>query len=170
MPPEANAAVAILKSSNPANPAVYINRPVEFQGPIYYDVDGSSDNSFDVLPVQVEGSTWIATRRLSDPKMKTDISFRLTVNAEVYVIHSTGTFPKIVLREPDEQIQKEAASLTQVLSDAGFEDTGIETTWRGHDMWLADCGLWKKECKAGETINIPGHTLDYVILVKPKIR
>ncbi len=170
MPVEANAAVALLKSSNTNNAAVFINRPVESQGPIYYDVDGSSDNSFDVLPKQLEGSAWITTRRLSDPSMKTDISFRLTENADVYVFHSTGTFPKIILREPDEQIQQAAAALAQTLSEAGFINTGIKTMWRGHDMWLAHCGLWSKQCKAGETIEIPGHTLDYVILIKPKIR
>jgi beta-galactosidase len=166
VPAQADSIVTDLKSSNDDNPAVFIDRPVESQGPFYYDVDGSSDNTFDVLPKQVEGSAWIATRRLSDPNMKTDLSFKLTKNATVYVLHSRGTFPKITLRKPNEEMQKAAAALTQSLSTAGFEDTGYKTTWRGHDLVLAHCGLWKQPCKAGETITIPGQTLDYVVLIK----
>ena len=169
MPVEANALVADLKSSNPDNPAVFINRHVESQGPFYYDVDGSSDNTFDVLPEQVENAVWISTRRLSDPNMKTDLSFRLTKDATVYVLHSTGTFPNITLRKPNKEMQDAAVALAQVLSAVGFRDTGVETTWRGHDMWLANCGLWSREVRGGETITIPGYVLDYVILIKPGI-
>jgi hypothetical protein len=156
-----------LESSNPDNPAVFIDRPVESQGPFYYDVDGSSDNTFDVLPKQVEGAAWIATRRMSDSKMKTDLSFRLNGDAMVYVLHSTGTFPNITLRKPNEQIQKAAAALAEALSAAGFQDTKVKTIWRGHDLVLADCGLWSRSCEAGQTVTIPGQTLDYVILIKP---
>jgi beta-galactosidase len=167
VPAEAEAIVTDLKSSNADNPAVFINRPVESQGPFYYDVDGSSDNTFDVLPKQIEGATWIATRRLSDPNMKTDLSFRLTKNATVFVFHSTGTFPNITLRKPNEEMQESAAALTKTLSAAGFQDTGVKTTWRGHDLVLAHCGLWSRPGKAGETITISGQKLDYVILIKP---
>ncbi len=166
MPVDNNALVADLKSSNPDNPAVFIDRPVENQGPFYYDVDGSSDNTFDTLPSQVEGAFWIATRRLSDAKMKTDLSFRLNKIATVYVLCSTGNFPNITLRKPDENMQKAAGDLKEALALAGFKDTGIKTTWRGHDCLLADCCLWSRKGKAGETITIPGHTLDYVILIK----
>jgi hypothetical protein len=168
VPVEVDALVADLKSSNPNNPAVFINRPVESQGPFYYDVDGSSDNTFDVLPEQVENALWIATRRLSDPNMKTDLSFRVTKDATVYVIYSTGTFPNIILRKLNEEMQAAAASLAQALSAAGFRDTGVKTIWRGHDMWLANCGLWSRTLREGETIAIPGHVLDYVILIKPR--
>ena len=71
-----------LKSSNKDNPAVFIDRPAESQGPIYTDVDGSSDNTFDILPSEVEGAAWIATRRLSDPKMKTDLEFRINPSSK----------------------------------------------------------------------------------------
>lgn len=168
MPVDANAIVADLKSSNPDNPAVFIDRPVESQCPFYYDVDGSSDNTFDTLPQQVEGASWIATRRLSDPNMKTDLSFRLNADATVYILCSTGDFPNITLRKPDEKIQNASAALTQALSAAGFQDTGIKTTWRGHDLVLAYCSLWSRMSSSGQTITIPGRTLDYVILIKPK--
>jgi beta-galactosidase len=166
VPVEPNSLVTDLKSSNTNNPAVFIDRPVESQGPFYYDVDGSSDNTFDILPPQVEGSAWIATRRLSDPNMKTDLSFRLNKDATVYVLYSTGTFPNITLRKPNEQTQEAAAALRLALSAAGFQDTGLKTTWRGHDLVLAHCSLWSRPCRAGEIITIPGQILDYVILIK----
>ncbi len=169
VPVEANVLVAELKSSNPDNRAVFINRPVESQGPFYYDVDGSSDNTFDVLPEQVENAVWIATRRLSDPNMKTDLSFRLTKDATVYVLHSTGTFPNITLRKPNNETREAAAALTQALSATAFRDTNVKTTWRGHDLVLAHCGLWSRALRGGETITIPGHVLDYVILIKPGV-
>jgi beta-galactosidase len=165
-PADNNSLVADLKNSNPDNPAVFIDRPVESQGPFYYDVDGSSDNTFDTLPRQVVGASWIATRRMSDAKMKTDLSFRLNDNATVYVLYSTGTFPKITLRKPDEETQNAAEALKEAIALAGFRDTGIETTWRGHDCVLADCCLLSRKAKADEIITIPGQTLDYVILIK----
>jgi beta-galactosidase len=168
MPVKENALVSDLKSSNTNNPAVFINRPVESQGPFYYNVDGSSDNTFDVLPEQVENAVWIATRRLSDPNMKTDLSFRLTEEATVYVLLSTGTFPNVILREPNKEMQDAAAALTEALSAVGFRDTGVKTTWRGHDMWLANCGLWSRAVRSGKTITIPGHVLDYIVLIKPR--
>ena len=170
VPAQAESIVTDLKSSSADNPAVFIDRPVESQGPFYYDVDGSSDNTFDALPLQVEGSAWITTRRLSDPNMKTDLSFRLSKDATVYVLYSTGTFPNITLRKPNEETQKTAAALRSSLSTAGFKDAGVKTTWRGHDLVLAYCGLWNRPGKAGETITIPGRTLDYVILIKPEKR
>ena len=99
--------------------------------------------------------------------MKTDLSFRLNKDATVYVLYSTGTFPNITLRKPNEQTQEVAAALRQELSADGFRDTGFKTTWRGHDLVLAYCSLYSRPSKAGETITIPGQTLDYVILLKP---
>jgi beta-galactosidase len=167
MPAEVGVLVADLKSSNVNNPAVFIDRPVESQGPFYYDVDGSSDNTFDILPPQIKNAAWIATRRLSDPNMKTDLSFRLNGDATVYVLYSTGTFPNITLRKPNEQMQRAAEALTQNLSAIGFKDTGFKTTWRGHDLVLAHCNLWSRPSRADETITIPGRILDYVVLIKP---
>ena len=80
--PDPAALVQDLQSSNPENPAFFIGRPVESQGPVYTDVDGSSDNTFDTLPDPVAGADWIATRRLSDPKLKTDLEFRINPSAK----------------------------------------------------------------------------------------
>ena len=159
--------VVDLKSSNPDNPAIFIDRPAESQGPFYYEVNGQSDNTFDVLPAPAAGAGWIATKRLSQDRNKTDLSFRLTRPAEVYVMYSTGTFPVHTLKKPNEEMMTWAADLVKTLTVAGFGDTGIKSIWRGQDLWLADCGMLKRRVTAGQTVTIPGQTLDYVILVKP---
>ncbi len=159
--------VVDLKSSNPNCPALYIDRPIEAQGPFYTEVDGSSDNTFDTLPEEVEGARWIATKRLSDAMNKTDLSFKVTQKATVYVMHSTGTYPIHTLDQPNEDIMFAAAALRADLVEAGFEDTGIKGTWRRHNLWLADTGLLQRKVNPGDTITIPGQTVDYVVLIKP---
>ncbi|HEY5621833.1 MAG TPA: glycoside hydrolase family 2 TIM barrel-domain containing protein [Pontiella sp.] len=168
MPVSADSLVVELKSSNPDSPALFIDRPIEAQGPFYTEVDGSSDNTFDALPGQVEGARWIATRRLSDNQNRTDLSFKVTKPSTVYVMHSTGTYPVHTLDKPNEEIMRAAAGLKADLVKNGFTDTGVSGTWRRHSLWLADTGLLSRYVKAGETINIPGRTLDYVVLIKPE--
>lgn len=161
-----NDLVSAVESSNSDNVAHYIGRPVEAQSPFYYMVDGSSDNTFDKLPEALEGATWISTKRLSDPKAKTDLSFTLKKEATVFVMHSTGTFPAIVLREPDQKLVAAAEALEKDLKFSGFTKSDEAAIWRGHDMWLADAAVWGRKAKAGQTIKIPGQTLDYVVLIK----
>ncbi len=167
MPVPADSLVVDLKSSNESNPAIFIDRPIEAQGPVYYEVDGSSDNTFDTLPKELDGATWIATKRLSDEKNKTDLRFKITKPATVYVMYAVGTFPTHTLNKPDEGMMKTAGMLKADLAKAGFKDTGITGTWRRHSLWLADFGLMSRKTKAGDTITIPGQTLDYVVLIKP---
>ena len=167
MPVPEDSLVTDLTSSNETNPAIFIDRAIESQGPFYTEVDGSSDNTFDILPKAVEGARWIATRRLSDEKNKTDLSFRVTKPATLYVMYATGTFPAHTLDKPDEAMMQTAAVFKESLEKSGFKDMGIKTTWRRHNLWLGDCGLMNRTVKPEETITIPGQTLDYVILVKP---
>ncbi|MBN1796640.1 MAG: glycoside hydrolase family 2 protein [Sedimentisphaerales bacterium] len=167
LPVPKDSLVVNLTSSNDNNPAIFIDRPVEAQGPFYSEVDGSSDNTFDVLPEPVKGSCWITTKRLSESQNKTDLSFKVTKLAMVYVMHSTGTSPAINLQKPKKSIIDVAKAFDEGLTKAGFEDTGIKGIWRGHDCWFADYALWSQKAKAGDVINVPGQTLDYVILIKP---
>ena len=166
MPVPAGSLVVDLKSSNPASPALFIDRAVEAQGPFYSDVDGSSDNTFDILPDDVKGAKWIATKRLSDAANKTDLSFKVTKPATVYVMVATGTFPAITLDGPDDDMIRTAAALKADLVKDGFSDTGVTGIWRRHSLWLADFGLMSREVNAGDTVTIPGQTLDYVVLIK----
>lgn len=168
MPEDKNGLVVDVRSSNPENPAVWIDRPVESQGPFYYEVNGRSDNTFDILPGEVTGASWIATRRLSEMKNKTDLSFRITKPAVIYVLYSTGTFPAHTLKKPSPPIAAAATDLVRALRADGFAETGTRALWRGHDLWLADCGLLKRQVQAGQTMSIPGRTLDYVVLIKPQ--
>ena len=158
--------VGNLKSSNPNNPAIFIDRPIEAQGPFYSEVDGSSDNTFDKIPELVKGASWITTKRLSDKENETDLSFTLSKPASVYVMHATGSFPKHTLDKDDPEQMAAAKNLVAYLVKQGFSDTGISCIWRRHSMWLADSRIMGRKAKAGETIAIPGHTLDYVVLIK----
>ena len=61
---------------------------------------------------------------------------------------------------------KTSAALQQSLEQIGFQDTGVQTTWRRHNMWLGYCELMSRPVPAGARISIPGQTLDYVVLIK----
>ncbi len=159
-----------LHSSNPANPATFIDHPVVAQGAFYRDVDGNSDNTFDALPPALAGASWIATRRMSDPALKTDLSFRLnpavTAGATVFVLASTGTHPTATLLPPDTAQVAAAASLSKALADTGFTREPAPVLWRDHALHLADASLWSRRLSPGESLNIPCQTLDTVVLLR----
>jgi beta-galactosidase len=164
-----NALVQDLKSSNAENPAVFIDRPVESQGPVYTDVDGSSDNTFDILPSEIEGAAWIATRRLSDPKLKTDLEFRINPSAKdatVFVLFSTGAYPTVTLKKPDPAISSAADALRKSLAAAGFNHSETAAVWRDHQLNRAYAELWSRSAKPGEKLTLPGQTLDYVVMLR----
>jgi beta-galactosidase len=165
-----NALVQELESSNADNPAWFIDRPVEAQGAFYTDVDGSSDNTFDVLPREIAGASWIATRRMSDPRLETDVSFRInpaSSGATVFVLFSTGEYPTVTLKPVDPAIAKAAAAMRDSLRAAGFKAVDTGAVWRDHQLNRADAEVWSRAVQPGETVRIPGRTLDYVILLRP---
>jgi beta-galactosidase len=163
------ALVQDLQSSNADNPACFIDRPVQAQGAFYTDVNGSSDNTFDILPKEIEGASWIATRRLSDPKLKTDLTFRVNPSskgATVFVLFSTGEYPTVTLKKPDAAIASAAAAMRTPLSAAGFHPIHAEVVWRDHDLNRANGELWSRSYQPGERIILPGQTLDYVVMTR----
>jgi beta-galactosidase len=167
--PDPDALVQDLQSSNPENPACFIDRSVESQGPLYTDVDGSSDNTFDALPNAVEGAGWIATRRLSDPKLRTDLEFRINPSAKgatVFVLFSTGVYPTVTLKQPDPAMASAASALRELLATAGFKASGTEAVWRDHLLNRTFAELWSREVAPGEKLKLPGQTLDYVVMVR----
>jgi beta-galactosidase len=168
-PADAGALVQDLQSSNSVNPAFFIDRPVEAQGAFYTDVDGSADNTFDVLPRAVEGASWIATRRLSDPKLRTDLSFRIntaSAGATVFVLFSTGEYPTVTLLKPDPAIQSAAEALRKSLAAEGFRAVDEHAIWRDHVLDRACAEVWSRYFGPGEKVSIPGQTLDYVVMVR----
>jgi beta-galactosidase len=167
--PDSAALVQDLRSSNTENPAWFIDHPVEAQAPVYTEVDGSSDNTFDLLPKEVEGAAWIATRRLSDPKCKTDLSFRINPSAKgatVFVLFSTGNYPIVTLKQPDSEVAAAAAGMRESLAAAGFKASGIPAVWRDHLLNRASAELWSRSVAPGEKLQVPGQTLDYVVMVR----
>ena len=167
--PDPAALVQDLQSSNAENPACFIDRPVESQGPVYTDVDGSSDNTFDILPKEVEGAGWIATRRLSDPKLKTDLEFRINPSAKgatVFVFFSTGAYPTVTLKQQDPTIASAAEALRKSLTNVGFKASKTEAIWRDHFLVRACAELWSRHVAPGEKLKLPGQTLDYVVMVR----
>jgi beta-galactosidase len=160
-----------LQSSNAESSACFVDRPVHAQGAFYIDVDGSSDNTFDLLPKEVEGASWIATRRLSDSKLKTDLSWRINPSskgATVFVIFSTGKYPTVTLKPAEPVVAAAADSMRAFLKSAGFQPGKADVVWRDHEVNRAEAELWSRECEPGEKLNIPGHTLDYAILLRAR--
>ena len=137
-----------LRSSNALSPAWFIDQPVRAQWPFYWECDSTADNTFDLLPPELEGARWIATRRLSKPEARTTLSFRLRAPAQVFVMITSG------------------APLPPGLQRAGFRDTGTGGLWRDNDLRLVPYRLYRKEGGAGETVRVGGATADYVVLVK----
>ncbi len=171
LPADAAATVQDLKSSNPANPALFIDRPVEAQSAFFSEVDGTSDNTFDVLPKEVKGAAWITTKRTSAEGMQTDLSFRIHPDAKaarIFVLFSTGTHPAVTLLQPDEEVTKAAGLFRKSLAENGFSDTGTKAVWRDQMLNRSDAELWSRVVKPGEQVTIPGQKLDYVIMVKPE--
>jgi len=38
--------------------------------------------------------------------------------------------------------------------------------WRDHQLNRANAELWSREVKPGEKLNLPGQTLDYVLMLR----
>lgn len=168
-PADREALVQDLESSNASNPAFFIDRAVEAQGAFYTEVDGSADNTFDVLPPKVEGASWIATRRLSEPKLRTDLSFRINPSsggATVFVLFSTGEYPTVTLLKPDAAIQSASAAMRKSLAAEGFHAVDTHAVWRDHMLNRAYAEVWSRRFGPGEKVSIPGQILDYVVMVR----
>jgi beta-galactosidase len=167
--PDSTALVQDLQSSNAENPAVFIDRPVEAQGPVYTDVDGSSDNTFDVLPKEIKGAAWVATRRMSDPALKTDLEFKINPGSEgarVFVLFSTGVYPTVTLKKPDAAAARAADALRKSLASAGLKHSKTQAVWRDHLLNRTCAELWSRDLAPGEKFKLPGQTLDYVVMVR----
>ena len=149
--PEETGLVRELRSSNPKSPAWYIEQEARDQWPFYFEFDGTADDTFDVLPDAVRGARWIATRRLSKPEARTDLSFRIAPDAPRATVYVMGS---------------ESAALAAALVRAGLSDTGVRGQWRDDSLRLVPFRLYATEARAGDRVAIPGVTADYVVLVK----
>jgi beta-galactosidase len=149
-PPPADPAAAVqdLRSSNPRNPAYHVDQEVREQWPFYYEFDGTADNTFDRLPRELAAATWIATRRLSKPENRTDLTFTARRPLDVFLVGTDGP----ALRRGAEAASMKAA--------------GLAGRWRDDDLHLVPWSAFTRKAAAGERVRVPGFTADYVVLVR----
>ncbi len=148
---EANALVRGLKSSNATNAAFHMDMPVQAQWPFYYELDSTADNSFDQLPAQLRGATWITTRRVTKRGYATTLEFTVTRPATVYLMRTAGS---------ESSEQPPAAGFSKV--------TAPDLVWRDNDLMLVPAELWARSCAAGETLRMTLAERDSVILLKER--
>jgi beta-galactosidase len=147
--PVANPLVTGLQTSNPDNHAYFMDMPVQAQWPIYYDLDSTADNSFDTLPPVIEGAKWIALRRVTKPGQETDLTFKLTRPATIFVM-ATKT-----------------ANAPTFLADAGFKEIASpDLAWRDNSLQLVAAQLFSRQAAAGEVIHLAQPDRDEIVLVK----
>ena len=147
--PARNPLITNLVSSNPKNPAYYMDMPVQPQWPVYDDLDSTADNSLDILPPEVQGASWIALNRVTKPGEQTDVGFTVPGNATVYVICTEQTAPP--------------ANVTA----AGFRlCPAKEFSWRDNTLHLVPAQLYARTVEAGEVIKLSLGERDALVLVK----
>jgi beta-galactosidase len=146
-PEEKAAPIRGLRSSNPQSPAYFIDMPVREQWPFYYELDSTADNTFDRLPQELQGASWIATPRLSKPARRTELSFEAAAPIRVIVVRTAG----------------EAAP---TLEAAGFGRLPAHGEWRDDALRLVAFEAWSREAAPGDRVRVPAETRDYVVLVK----
>ncbi len=147
--PVQNPLVDDLQTSNPANVAHFMDMPVQAQWPIYYDLDGNADNSFDELPKAIEGARWIATRNVMKPGQESDLSFKVTRPVTVYVACTKGE------------------QAPAYLANAGFKEVNAPGfVWRDNSLQLVPAQLFSRTAAAGETVHLAQSDRDQIVMVK----
>jgi len=145
----ANPLVTDLQTSNPNNRAYFMDMPVQAQWPIYYDLDSTADNSFDALPAEIAGAKWIALRRVTKPGQETDLTFKLTRPATIFVMATRQ------------------ASAPAFLTNAGFKEASVPgLVWRDNRLMLVPAQLFSRQAQAGEAIQLAPPDRDEIVLVK----
>jgi beta-galactosidase len=138
-----------LRSSNPRSPAYFIQMPIREQWPFYYELDGTADNTFDRLPAELSGASWIATQRLSKPARRTALSFEAAAPVRVFVMRTAG-------------------GASAALRGAGFEATGLTGEWRDDALRLVPFEVLARSAERGEEVRVPAETHDYVVLIEAR--
>ncbi len=149
---EASGLVQNLTSSNTANPAYFLDIPIQPDTPVYDDDDGTADNTFAALPDLLAGARPVLTGRPSKPLSRTALTFTLATEAS-----RTDIF--LMLTPPPKD-----ALPTGFLD--GFADTGVRGVWRDNAQNLIPYALYRRTVSGGTIVHIPGAALDYAVLVK----
>jgi hypothetical protein len=148
-PADTSEPISGLASANAANPAYFVNLPVQAQWPVYYQCDGNADNTFDAIPAELAGARWIATRRQS--LAATGLSFQVKDRGplDVYVLFTRQS------------------AVPAWITAAGFAATGVSGTWRDNAMNPVPYDLYRKTFPAGAAVSLAGSAIDFVVLMKP---
>jgi beta-galactosidase len=142
-----------LRSSNRTNPAYLLSQPIEAEWPVYTEFDGTADNTFGPIPSLLKNARRIATRRLSKPQNRTDLSFRAIMgdrSLELFVL---------LTNEP---------RLVRHFTRQGFSDTRTQAEWRTNDLRLVRAAVLRREVGPGQEVRLEGTTGDYVVLVRER--
>jgi hypothetical protein len=73
----------------------------------------------------------------------------------------------VTLKPSDPAVISGATAMRASLKTAGFKAVDTDAVWRDHALNRAQAELWTRVVRPGEKVSIPGHTLDYVILLRP---
>jgi beta-galactosidase len=148
-PADTSEPISDLASANAANPAYFVNLPVQAQWPVYYQCDGNADNTFDAIPAALADARWIATRRQG--LTATGLSFKVKDRGplDVYVLFTRQSV------------------VPAWLTTAGFAATGLSGTWRDNAMNPVPYDLYRKTFPAGASVSLAGSAIDFVVLMKP---
>ena len=147
--PVTNPLVTDLKTSNPANHAYFMDMSVQAQWPVYYDLDSTADNSFASLPAEIEDAKWIALRRVTQAGQETDLSFKLTRPATIFVMTTKRV---------------EAPSF---LTNRGFTEVVLpDLVWRDNSLNLVPAQLFSRQASAGEIVHLAQPDRDEIVLMK----
>jgi len=144
-----NSLVTDLQTSNPNNHAYFMDMPVLAQWPIYYDFDSTADNSFDALPPEIKGAKWIAMRRVTKAGQETDLTFKLTRPADVFVMAT-----------------KTGKPFRSILENGFNEVASAGLVWRDNDLMLVPAQLFVRHAAAGEVIRFSKPDRDEIVLLR----
>ncbi len=148
-PEEKDAWIRDLRSSNPKNPAYFVQMPIREQWPFHYELDGTADNPYDRLPAELAGASWIATQRLSKPERRSELAFEAARPLRVFVMRTAG-------------------GDGSALKAAGFEPTQLSGEWRNDALRLVPFEVYAHVLQPGERVRVPAETRASVGLIKPR--
>jgi hypothetical protein len=150
-PAETAALVTELQSTNPLNPAYFIDLPLRSQWPVYYQCDGQADNTFGEIPSILQEARPIATKRQSDPAQTAGLSFRINPRLDPQAVVDVFL---LLTRQPH---------VPSWVLKAGFSDTGVIGQWRGNDLKRVPYLIFKRTAKPGASIALEGGSLDFLV-------
>ena len=164
--PPAALPIRDLASSNPDNPAHFMDMPVQAQWPIYYDLDSTADNSWNTLPPELENASWIALRRVTKPDPAPAPTHRNPTPAAPGPNQAT-TVTFTTARPVKVYVMATKLDAPPTFAGTAFREVpSAATAWRDNALQLVPAQLYVHEAAAGEKISLALGDRDAVILLK----